>query len=171
MNVPRLAGTLHSASALSLNVLLVALDTEIRTFPFGSPPRQVTVIPLERVTVRLVALAGLTNAGAAGIVMVALKGPTSLPPVPVTVKAPGTRNVPVTLIVASSPEGTVTLPLGHLTVILEPPLRGAKPLTQYSSFSGVELFWTMQVPGGASPKREATKGPTPGLRVNLRNSK
>jgi hypothetical protein len=70
---------------LSLPVLSVALDTSISTCPFGSPPLQVTVIPLERVTVRLVGLAGLTNVGGAEMVIVALKGPTSFPPAPVIV--------------------------------------------------------------------------------------
>jgi hypothetical protein len=43
----------------------------------------VAVMPLERVTVAL--FTGLVRVGDAGMVNVALNGPTSAPPVPVTV--------------------------------------------------------------------------------------
>ena len=66
MNVPEPAGALQEAKAAALKDASVALMTSISTCPFGSPPLQVTVIPLERVTLKLLALRGLNNYGDAG---------------------------------------------------------------------------------------------------------
>jgi hypothetical protein len=81
VNVPALAGAVQTATAPLVLVLSVGLYTSIRTFPL--PPVQVAVMPLERVTVAL--FTGLVRVGDAGMVNVALNGPTSAPPVPVTV--------------------------------------------------------------------------------------
>jgi hypothetical protein len=77
VNVPALAGALQYAKAAVWKDESVALMRSISTCPFGSPPLQVTVIPLERVTARLFGLSGLTRVGDGGIAIVALKGLTA----------------------------------------------------------------------------------------------
>src|SRR5450755_1515289 len=121
VNLPALMGALQTAAAPAVHKLSVQPFTSITTFPLP-PPVQVTVIPSVRFTVAL--FTGLTRVGDAGMVMVALKAPTSAPPVPVTVYVPGVRNVPAVPMAARLWfVGTDKLPLGPFTVTVEPPSR------------------------------------------------
>src|SRR5579884_495390 len=97
-NVPALAAARQAAIAPSVNALFNELSSRICTVPVEPFGFQVTVTPLERVTVAFGAKFGpFVSLGDGGIVNVALKGPTSAPPLPLTVKVPGTRNVPAVL--------------------------------------------------------------------------
>ena len=88
VKVPAPAGAVHCAVAPLVFVLSVAAVIRRRTFP--PPPVQVTVIPLDRVTVG--EFSGLTrDVGNTGIGLSALKGPTFAPPVPVIAPASGIK--------------------------------------------------------------------------------
>jgi hypothetical protein len=84
VNVPALAGAVQAAKDPTLKVLSVALATSISTCPVEPFGFQLTVSPLERVTESPFGF-GLRYVGVAGIVKVALIGPTSGPPLLVIV--------------------------------------------------------------------------------------
>ena len=129
VKVPALAATRQFAIEPIENMLSSALNMKISTFPVEPLPFQVTVRPLERVNARLAAAVGLSSVGDWGIVKFAVKAPTSAPPVPVIVYAPGTRKAPAALRVTFvPPPWTAIVPFGPLIVKLEPPSNGAKSL-------------------------------------------
>src|SRR5690349_4113428 len=98
------------------------------TLPVEPFAFQVMAWPFERVITRFGPGAGDSKVGDGGIVKVAVNAPTSFPPVPVTVNAPGTTKFPLALSGASSPLfGTFALPLGPLIVTACPASSGAKP--------------------------------------------
>jgi hypothetical protein len=97
VKVPALAGATQFVEKPVEKLESVALTTCIQTLP-EDVEVHVTVIPLARVTVVL--FAGPVIVGSLASVKFAVKAPISAPPVPLTVKLPGMRNVPAELMVA-----------------------------------------------------------------------